>query len=715
MPLSSLNARQLLDTLPDATIVVDGLGRILYANELFLEMVGREQEEVINENIIHFLHDHTVFDQCLMEIGETGSCAEQKTLFVHKEGRTIPTIKSVRQIRHADTTLALATIRNLSDIDSKNRALERASLMAQENVNQLSRAVSSKERELNSTKNQLEEILGNIHEIIWYIDDATMRIRYVSSAVESVFKIDHASFMQSPELWRQMIHEEDRDVVNAFFAEMSSGESHSIDFRIQRPDGEVRWLNSRVSHQPALQLFIGVTYDITEQKSSQDLVEFLAYHDPLTRLPNREYLKQKIAASIEHGKTLQNTVALLFLDLDNFKHINDSMGHETGDELLVQITERMKTVIPDNAELTRFGGDEFIVLLRNIQDRYDIERCGGALLACFAEPFYVRGQPYFITTSIGIALCPDHAGTPTDLIKHADTAMYAAKRSGKNAFKFYHPQMEDYLSDFFRKEQLIREGIRHGYFRMYFQPFVDASSHRLCGFEALLRFEHPENISLSAGEFIPIAEKSGDILKLGDLVFEQSCTFAKRLKALTGRWMPVSINLSARQFQDDRLLGTLKQYLHTMQIPALALGLEVTESVIMQDIGIVRTQLQALRKAGFTIALDDFGTGYSSLEYLAKLPIDRLKIDKSFVRALFESPQNEHLVKAIITMAKAMDMKVTAEGIETEKQADFLMRNGAETLQGHLFSPALPPETVERNVREKRRFFTPESQKASVL
>jgi diguanylate cyclase (GGDEF)-like protein/PAS domain S-box-containing protein len=577
----------------------------------------------------------------------------------------------------------------------------------------LSKIVDAREQELHTTKAQLEEILGAINEIIWYIDNRTMQVRYVSRAVETVFGIPQQEFVSKPGLWQQMVYDEDREQVDTFFAQINDAVSHTIDFRIVRSDGKVRWLNNRITHHPDLQLFIGVTYDITESKSAQDLIEFLAYHDPLTRLPNRVYLSEKIGGCLERAGVIHHTVAVLFLDLDNFKYVNDSKGHEVGDELLVQIAQRMLAALPAKTELSRFGGDEFIILISDIQDTADIDSCCQRILGCFTDAFAVGDEEFFLTASVGAALYPEHAATASDLIKHADTAMYAAKRSGKNQFLYYHPRMDNRVKEFLRIEQLIREGIREAYFMLHFQPIVDAGTRALRGFEALLRYEKPGGEPLTPDQFIPVAERTGEIILLSETVFKQACAFARQLHAETGVWLPVSVNLSARQFQDQNLLSTLQSCLRAYDIPAHALTLEVTESVIMKNIERVSLELEAMRTAGFKIALDDFGTGYSSLEYLAKLPIDTLKIDKSFISALFENPQNRHLVKAVTTMAKAMEMNVTAEGVENDRQAEFLLVHGAQTLQGHLFSEPLSAEQVKSRVRANAPYFTPETERVT--
>lgn len=707
MPLTDISTNELLNTMPDAAIVIDTLGNIRFANDAFMELVGYDSKEVINENIIHFLHDESTLDACLADTQATGECRDQETYFVHKDGHVIHTVKNVRMLKETEAPTILATIRDLNALDTKYKELKKTQSLSQHNIEQLSKAFNDKEQELHNAKTQLEEVLSAIDEIIWYIDDSTMEIRYVSKAVERVFGISQADFLISPRLWQERVFPEDRENVAAFFKNIKDAASHSIDFRIIRSDNEVRWLNSRVTHHPKLNYFIGVSFDMTESKNAQDLIEFLAYHDPLTRLPNRVYLNEKLETSLPRSNVIAQTIAILFLDLDNFKYVNDAKGHEVGDALLVKMTERLQQTLPAKAELIRFGGDEFIVMLTEIQDRDDIEICALGLLNAFNDAFTIEDEEFFLTASIGIGLAPEHATTASDLIKHADTAMYAAKRSGKNRFRYYHPRMDSRVKEFLRIEKLIKAGIKANYFSLFYQPIVDAREKRLQGFEALLRYQNPNGEPLGPEQFIPVAERTGEIIRLSETVFRQACSFAFRLYELTGTWLPISINLSARQFQDQKLLTTLKRCIRSYDIPSYSLTLELTESVIMKDIENVTLELEAMRAAGFKIALDDFGTGYSSLEYLAKLPIDTLKIDQSFVRELFDNPQNEHLVIAVTTMAKAMKMRVTAEGVEEERQADFLVEHGVDLLQGYLFSKPLPAHIVEEKVKAKAPAFVP--------
>jgi diguanylate cyclase (GGDEF)-like protein/PAS domain S-box-containing protein len=705
MAYASLSADDVLDNLPDAILVLDGLGNIEFANHAFFRMLGYAEEDVLNRNILHFLADDAIFDSCMMDLKKQGYCLDQETLFLHKDGSIVTTIKSVRMIDTAEEHHILVNIRNISDIDTLNRELDLSKREALEQAGALAALVDSKEKELTHAKMQLDEVLSAINEIIWYIDDKTLTVHYVSNAVELVFGVDKLAFIQQPRLWQEMVYADDRQMMESFFQTLQPGSTQTVEFRIERPDGEIRWLNNRIIHHPSMELFIGVTFDITDSKNTQDMIEFLAYHDSLTKLPNRVYLKEEMERMLVRANTISHAMAVMFLDLDNFKYINDSMGHEIGDEILIEVASRLNDALEHKAVCTRFGGDEFIILLSDIQDMCDIEYAASRLNGCFEKPFLIRDHEYFISSSIGISLFPQHAATSTNLIKHADTAMYQAKKEGKNRYTFYDASMDAYVNEFLRIENLIREGIKYNYFSLYFQPLIEASSRKVKGFEALLRLEHPEAADLGPEKFIPVAEATGDIVHLSEFVFKETCRFSKQINTLSDTELFIAVNISARQFQDANFTQTFLACLNENELSSSAIRVELTESVIMDNLELATEQLNQLKNAGIQAALDDFGTGYSSFEYLAKLPISTIKIDKSFVIGLFENEQNRHIIEAMTTLAHAMSMKVTAEGVESSEHAEYLLKQGVDILQGFYISKALPPNAILQNIAAKRPFF----------
>jgi diguanylate cyclase (GGDEF)-like protein/PAS domain S-box-containing protein len=559
---------------------------------------------------------------------------------------------------------------------------------------------------LESKSQELEEILGNIDQIIWYIDSKTLSLQYVNDAIGSVFGFTKEDFLADPALWQQRIHPDDRLLVRSFFETLIPGASQEIRFRIHRVNGEICWLNSRIYHNEKLDLFVGITSDITESKLQSEEIAFLAYYDPLTMLANRAKLKLQLHSRLDHSPLI--SFALIYIDLDNFKNINDTMGHDIGDQILIEIARRLRELTdPHHHLLSRFGGDEFVVLL-NSSDPLHISAFCTQLSLTFKTPFTINEIPFFLSSSFGISMYPDDARNCEDLIKHADTAMHEAKKNGKNQFVYYHSSMQRAIHHFLHVESLIRDGLQHDFFELYFQPLVHASSLTLQGFEALMRLPHPTEGFITPDLFISVAEKNGDILHIGQIVIKQACDFIEMLKKHYPDPFYVAINVSARQLHQIHFAQELLDYLLSRQIDPCYLKVELTESAVMDNIEIASRQLHRLKTGGIHTALDDFGTGYSSFAYLAQLPISTLKIDKSFIDTVCEIDSHSHIVTAISNLAHVLEMSVTAEGVETEEQFNFLVENRIDTLQGYFLSKPMTKEEILHNITTLTPFFLPE-------
>ncbi|MFA6189018.1 MAG: EAL domain-containing protein [Sulfuricurvum sp.] len=558
---------------------------------------------------------------------------------------------------------------------------------------------------LESKSQELEEILGSIDQIIWYIDIKTLSLQYVNNAIDSVFGFTKEDFLNNPALWQQRIHPDDRLLVRSFFETLHPGESQEIRFRIHRVNGELCWLNSRIYHNEKLELFVGITTDITESKLQSEEIAFLAYYDPLTMLANRAKLKRQLHSKLEHSPLV--SFALIYIDLDNFKNINDTMGHEIGDQILIEVARRLRELTDHNHILSRFGGDEFVVLLNSADPLY-ISDFSTQLSLAFKTPFTINDVPFFMTSSFGIAIYPEDARNAEDLIKHADTAMHEAKKHGKNQVVYYHSSMQRAIHNFLYVESLIRDGLKHDLFELYFQPLVHAESLILQGFEALIRLPHPTEGFITPDTFISVAEKNGDILQIGQIVLEQACDFIVMVQQVREEPFYVAINVSAKQLHQVNFAQDLLDYLKLRSIHPHYLKVELTESAVMDNINIASRQLHLLREGDVHIALDDFGTGYSSFAFLAQLPISTLKIDKSFIDSVCEIDSHRHIVQAISNLAHILGMSVTAEGVETEDQFNFLVENHIDTLQGYLLSKPITKEEIIEKITALIPFFAPE-------
>ncbi len=450
--------------------------------------------------------------------------------------------------------------------------------------------------------------------------------------------------------------------------------------------------------------------DRTKQKESEKLITEMAFYDSLTGLPNRRLLIERLKEEISLTNRQGNTGALIFLDLDNFKTINDSLGHDVGDELLIQVAQRLKQATRETDMVARLGGDEFVIILGQLD--YDmstaarnIEKVAQTILNDINNPYEIRNHSLYTTPSIGITLFPAEDDTPGILLKQADAAMYRVKESGKNSIHFFHPAIQEAADSRMQIENELRRALRSEEFELYFQPQIDTNN-QLIGAEALIRWLHPENGIIPPNEFIPIAEESGLIVEIGNWVIESAC---KQLARWTGDHLEVpqiSINISPRQFRQSDFVSRFDHTLSRYKINPDKLVIELTEGILFDDIDDTISKMHAIRSLGVRFSLDDFGTGYSSLAYLQKLPLDHIKVDQSFVRDLDQNPNNAAIVETVINMGHNLNLSVIAEGVETEAELNFLKQKKCREFQGYYFYKPLPMEQFEEllspNVRHSK-------------
>lgn len=430
--------------------------------------------------------------------------------------------------------------------------------------------------------------------------------------------------------------------------------------------------------------------DITERKQQEAQIEHLAFHDLLTGLPNRRLLIDRIQVAIAQAARDANGLALLFVDLDRFKTINDSLGHQAGDQLLRLVGERLKSWVRSGDTVSRVGGDEFIVLCPDCDSPEGASSLGDKLLGAIAQPYQIGDTELVITASIGIALYPDNGADANSLIGNADVAMYLAKENDRNNYQFYSPELNARNLERLQMELRLRHALEEGEFLLYFQPQIDARDGKIVGAEALIRWLEPELGLIPPGRFIPLAEETGQIQAIGEWVLQQSCRHLKKWQEMGLTNLPIAINLSARQFKQSSFVDTIGQTMAEHGLPAHLLELELTESMLMKDVPQTTAKLNQLKKMGFRISIDDFGTGFSSLNYLRHFPLDVLKIDQSFVRELFDEGAALAIIESIIALARSLGMRTVAEGVETAEQRAILESSGCDILQGYLISRPLP-------------------------
>ncbi len=439
--------------------------------------------------------------------------------------------------------------------------------------------------------------------------------------------------------------------------------------------------------------------DITTQKQAEAIISYQIHHDSLTGLPNRKYLHQYLIGFAEKLEDKNQKFAILFLDIDRFKLINDSLGHAIGDLLLQAVSDRLKTLLRKGDLLVRWGGDEFAILTKSITSPDIVVQIAESLIQALALPFNCGEHELHITTSIGASIYPEHNTDVEELICHADMAMYRAKVEGRNSFKFYVPNMQEQSFQKLLMENNLRRALGNGELEAYYQPQIDLSTNKIVGLEVLLRWKHVTLGSIPPSKFIPLAEESGLIIDIGNWVLRNSClqAIAWQKKGLPP--IQVSVNLSIKQLQQKNLLASLQKILDETNFDSNYLELEITEGIMIENVEEKIVLLNQFRQMGIQLSLDDFGTGYSALSYLKNLPIDTLKIDRIFIEHISHNAQDQVIVASLINLSHSLNLIVIAEGVETKEQVEFLRSLGCDRIQGYFFYKALPAEEIESLLR----------------
>lgn len=435
--------------------------------------------------------------------------------------------------------------------------------------------------------------------------------------------------------------------------------------------------------------------EVAERRRTEDQLAELARYDPLTGLPNRMLLRDILGQAIARARRSQAGLAVLFLDLDLFKHVNEAFGHAAGDTLLTMVAQRLQSAMREGDTLSRFGGDEFSLILEAVKDGSDVEVLARQLLKSFDEPFNVGEREIFVSTSIGIAMLGAHEDVDA-MLRNADLAMYHAKQEGRAHYQFYTPDMKRRTTERMTMETKLRRALERREFFLLYQPQVDLTSGEVIGVEALLRWQNEELGLIQPTQFIPIAEETGLIFPLEEWVLDTACAQNKVWQSTRMAPLRVAVNVSSGQLKRKNLAETVRRVLDKTGLPANLLDLEFTENIILQNVRETVALLHELSELGVEISIDDFGTGYSSLSYLKRFPIHKLKIDQSFVRDIANSPEDAAIVRAIVMMAHSLKLKVVAEGVETAEQLAFLQKQLGEHYQGFLFSPPISAEEITR-------------------
>ncbi|MDD5177125.1 MAG: EAL domain-containing protein [Sterolibacterium sp.] len=526
---------------------------------------------------------------------------------------------------------------------------------------------------------------------------------FVNKRVETLLGIDRGELIGKH--YSELVHEDDHRRATNVFNERRSGTraSRNIELRLKCFNnlGEERLfentlitivLNSTGMYAQdigyAKNEFLGtygVARDITDRKRAEEQISYHAYHDILTDLPNRILFKDRLSLALAQAKRQEKELAVMFIDLDRFKWVNDTFGPVRGDELLQLVAARLKLALRDSDTLARQGGDEFTLLLPDLNNRQDAERLATKILDNLVEPFEIESHEIHISASIGIAVYPDHGESVDELLRHADTAMYQVKYADKNGYRFYDPTIHDSTHQKIVLEQSLRKALAHGELEMYYQPQVNSKSGELVGVEALMRWNHPTRGLLSAGDFLPLAEEVGLMIPISDWMLEAICVDLKGWNVLSDEQFKLSFNLSPQYLDHGGFPENLARTLKRHQIAPDRIEVEITENISIRNPQFAVEQLDKLCRVGVAIAIDDFGTGYSSLSYLHKFPVHTIKIDQAFVREIKSSLDHYPVILAIISIARGLGMRLIAEGVETDEQSSFLEKSGCATMQGYLY------------------------------
>jgi diguanylate cyclase (GGDEF)-like protein/PAS domain S-box-containing protein len=533
-------------------------------------------------------------------------------------------------------------------------------------------------------------------------------IRYQSPALRHLLGYDPADTIGRNVA--QLVHRDDLEHARAAFRRIIDARQsiEPVEFRLRHRDGMWRTFESLGTNCLSNPHIHGVVFnsrDVTDRKIIQQRIQHLAYHDNLTGLPNRSLLQDRLAHSIARAERSNRKVAVLFIDLDNFKNINDTLGHDVGDELLRQVARRLSECVRVEDTIARQGGDEFIVLLDSLEDGRGASLVAQKILNSLRLPFTLGGTEQHVSGSVGIALFPEDGRDAQTLMKNADTAMFHGKGLGKNTYQYFTAQMNIAVKRRMTLESALRRAVLQKNFVLHYQPQIDLESGEIIAVEALVRWQTEDSGMVMPGDFIPLAEETGLINEIGEWVMREGCRQAKEWHDMGLARRRMAINLSARQFGDRGFLDMVTRVLAETGLEPELLELEITESQVMRQTEGMILLLNKLAEMGVQLAIDDFGTGYSSLSYLKRLPIQKLKIDQSFVRDITVDPNDTAIVVAIINMARSLDLETIAEGVETAGQLALLRSKGCRVGQGFYFSAPVRTEVLYPLLRQNNLYL----------
>ena len=552
---------------------------------------------------------------------------------------------------------------------------------------------------------KLSSVMEQTADII-VVTDTEGKIEYVNPSFEKITGYTYNEAVNnSPGLVASGLHKS--EFYKHMWETITAGESYSNIFVNRRKDGSLYYEEKTITpikdQSGTITHYVATGKDISERIQIQEHLQHMAHHDALTDLPNRNLFLDRLQQSLNRARWHDRLVAVMFMDLDRFKNINDTLGHNVGDQLLLQLSQRLAKTVRDGDTIARFGGDEFAILLDDINSESHISSLAQKLLDTLATPFKFNKQELFVTASIGVSIFPTDGEDSDTLLRNADVAMYRAKDLGKNNYQFYSDDLSARIFERLTLENNLRHALERDEFVLYYQPQIDARTNKVSGVEALLRWQHPELGLVTPNNIIPLLEETGLIEKVGHWVLETACRQSRALHDAGWSYLHMSVNISSRQFNNTDFISSLHDIINQTKINPEFLELELTESMLMRNASATINALHSLSGRGVRFAIDDFGTGYSSLTYLRRFPIDTIKIDRSFIHDVTDNPDDAAITSAIIVMAQSLSLNVIAEGVENQKQLDFLTSRNCHYLQGNFFSRPLPAEELSQFLEKQNK------------
>lgn len=671
----------ILDSMQDTFYRTDKSGVLVYISRSVKRLLGYEAAELLGTKLSDlYVESHGREDFLLAFQAANGNIEAYEAPLKHKDGHIVWVSTNAHYYRNSDNEIL--------GIEGMSRDVTQAILQKQE---------------LNRLKSTLDLTL----DCVFMFEPDTLKFFYFNEgAIKQVGYSSDELLQMTPVDIKPAFNEEQ---FRALIQPLLDGDKDSLTFEtVHRhkngTDLPVEIFLQYIKPENELPRFVAIVRDLSERIEAQEKLLYQAHHDFLTSLPNRFLFIDRLEHALERRQN-EGNLALLFMDLDRFKVINDTLGHDSGDKVLQMLARRVNACLRKGDTLARISGDEFSVIVEEAESTDMVVSVARHILDELSKPFHVDGHELFVTASIGISMSPSDGEDSQTLLKHADIAMYRAKDLGRNTYQFYSPEMSGKAFERLSLETSLRYALERDQFKLFYQPQVNVLTGKVIGVEALLRWDHPDLGLVAPGDFISILEETGLIVPVGEWILYTACNQAKAWQEKYDAALRLSVNLSARQFNDADLFSIVDYCLQRSGLPASTLELEITESIIMQDKKWIRNIFRKLTDLGVRFAIDDFGTGYSSLSYLKRFPIDTIKIDRSFIRDITSDADDAAIVSAIIAIAKSLKLEVIAEGVETIAQLDFNKARDCSVMQGFLFSEPLLADRVDAFLSDPAQLY----------